>query len=461
MRLHGGAFDVVTTAVAAVASDDGKVYFLDLGRFKAVTPSSTLAGLGATVAAPTPVAVGTAGASRRLWIQDQDDETGVVFAADDAAAAEIGRTPGWTRSAGWTVAYQGVLHPSLAAQPAEARLVGTTRWLALQVPHVTGDGRRVVSEVVRLWHPAFGVRATGAGGDGDIVEIPTATIEGCASAYTTRGIETPPTSLDARVDALLPPTADYPGGALGLGEEPAPAGEAPEATEARAECFAKIGATDTRVTATLRARGLVLTSLALGYAGRPAVGALYRLAYPAASGDDEDDLAGTCPLVDWDGRFPVPPELACDDACRVTCEPAVLARKARRVHNNFEDCAFDPSQQAGCSTLYGHLTLPNADGPALAFRVGVQERGATDAAWSPAPASAAVRGMALALTTQSGADLLSAPATGSLYLASGAIAFDRSLVNAAAGYRFLVSYTADVVLDASPHVNPLDAVVIR
>jgi hypothetical protein len=70
--------------------------------------------------------------------------------------------------------------------------------------------------------------------------------------------------------------------------------------------------------------------------------------------------------------------------------------------------------------------------------------------------------MSLSIGTTGGDTPLSAAAaTGSPYLASGAIAFDRSTVNAAAGYRFLVSYTADMVLDASPHVNPPEAIVIR
>jgi len=45
--------------------------------------------------------------------------------------------------------------------------------------------------------------------------------------------------------------------------------------------------------------------------------------------------------------------------------------------------------------------------------------------------------------------------------ASGAVAFDRSPFKAEDGYRFFVSYPADLVLDTSPSVNPAAARVIR
>jgi hypothetical protein len=454
MRLYGGTNLMATTAVAAVASDDGKVYFLDLGRFKAVTGVSTLAGLGATVAAPTAVDVTTATGpvQRRLWLE-RDDGTFVpdlAAGAPDVAAAAgvVGRTPGWTRTASWTVTHQGVLGADLATRSAQAGLVGPSRWLALQVPYGTG-----LAEIVKVWHPAFGVRATGASGDGDIVEITTATIDGCASSATT---------LDARIDGLLAPTAEYPGGALLLGEEPAPAGATAEEIAARLDCFTKIGTTDTRVTVSLRARGLVLVSPTVGYAGRPVPGVRYELAYPA-EGEDALVAPTACPLADWDGSYPLPPALlACDEVCRATCERAVLARKARRVHHNFESCDT-PGSPADCATLFAGVTLPNAVGPALAFRVGVQEKADAATDWPVADTGAdGVRALSLSFGTAGGdAPPISPTVTGSPYLASGAIAFDRSPVSAAAGYRFLVSYTADMVLDTSPQLNPPEAVVIR
>ena len=91
-------------------------------------------------------------------------------------------------------------------------------------------------------------------------------------------------------------------------------------------------------------------------------------------------------------------------------------------------------------------------------RFGVQAE--TDAVWGSAPA-APVRGMSLALSTTGGEVPTAPTVAGSTYRATSAIAFDRSVVNAAAGYRFLVSYSGDLVLDASPHVTPTDVVVLR
>jgi hypothetical protein len=52
------------------------------------------------------------------------------------------------------------------------------------------------------------------------------------------------------------------------------------------------------------------------------------------------------------------------------------------------------------------------------------------------------------------------PASGTAQ-ASGAIAFDRSPFNAPSGYRFLVSFPADFVIDATPSVTPVSTYVVR
>jgi hypothetical protein len=458
MRLYAGSIEQTTTAVGLVASDDGKVYFLDLGRFKAVTATTTLRGLGATVATPTAVESSseTTQRRRRLWVHD----AGGVFVPDLAtgtadlttAATLVGRTPGWTRSTTWTMSYQGEL-PDLASRAAEAGTdAGGSPWLALQVGY--GTPRRL-AEVVKLWHPVLGVRA------GDIAVIKAAGVPGCVG---TPPPGTPDTALEESIQrefelpiaALLPPSAEYPGGAVSLS---APVAASPETLAAWITCHEGLTSSTgilTRLSATIRAGGFVVTS-GVGYAGRPqevAPGSwAYALEYPA---EGEDALAAACPLVDWDGTS-APPLLACDAACRDTCERAVLARKARRVHNNFEDCSTDGDEAwrtGECATRFGSPTSPVFDGPAVSFRVGVQE---VDAGAGTEP----VRGMSLAVSTAGGETPFAPTVTGSPYLASSAVAFDRSTENAAAGYRFLVSYTGDMVLDTSPHSSSPDVVVLR
>ena len=151
-----------------------------------------------------------------------------------------------------------------------------------------------------------------------------------------------------------------------------------------------------------------------------------------------------------------PPLTSCDEGCRTTCERAVLARKARRVHNNFEICSTDgdTAWETECNARYGTPTSPVFDGPVVSLRFGVQD---VDTGAATAP----VRGISLAISTTGYTPLVPAIATGSPYLASSAIAFDRSPIVPAAGYRFLVSYTGDMVLDTTPQGTPAEAIVIR
>lgn len=468
MRAFGGASETTTTGVGVVASDDGKAYFLDLGRFKALTAGTTLGTLAALVV--TPGAIDTASDAtelrRRLWIQDPGTGAFVPDLATGnpdlaAAAGLVKRTPGWTRTSSWTISYQTEL-PGLAGRSAEAGADAGGPWLAMQVGY--GTAPRRLTQVVKLWHPALGVRAgdvaviKAAGVPGCVGTPPPGTPAGTAEADVRREFELP-------IASLLPPTADHPGGAVSLS---APAAASPETLAAWTACYEGLrsaGGILPRLSATLRAGGFLVTSTALGYAGRPQEDApgswSYALAYPAP-GEDEDTLAAACPLVDWDG---VAPTIAtCDAVCRATCERAVLARKARRVHHNFESCET-PDGPAECAALFGGVTLPGGDvvdelgvtrpGPVVSFRFGVQE---VDAGAGVDP----VRGLTLVLSTAGGeTPLFPALTTGSPYLASSAVAFDRSTVVGAAGYRFLVSYTSDMVLDTTPQLNPPEAVVIR
>ncbi len=468
MRVFAAGLEQATTAVGVAASDNGKAYFLDLGRFKALTVSgSTLAALGATAVVPAEVDTSTDSAitaRRRLWFQDA---SGAFVAkntagADDLATAvkTIDRTPGWTRSTSYTVMYQGALAPAVTGHTAEAGLDGGSGlpWLALQA----GSGTASVSDAVRLYHPAFGIRT------GDLVVLKAKNIAGCTGTKppgTPAGtaVAADAMEFEATVGGILPPAAAYPGGAVLLS---APGAGAPQEWT---DCFTALqnaisaGGIASRLTATIRAAEFVATSFAIGYVGRPvhvevspgvyANQWAFTLAYPASG--DEDGLAAACPVVDWDGALSTAP--ACDGACRAACEPALLARRARRVHNAYEDCAIaDPAltdeTRAACVERYGAV-MPSY-GPAVAFRFGVEEV-------DPGAETGPVRDMSLTAGTTGGETPLYPTFTGSPYLPSAAIAFDRSTVAADAGYHFLVSYTADLVLDTSPHVNPPQVGLLR
>jgi hypothetical protein len=70
--------------------------------------------------------------------------------------------------------------------------------------------------------------------------------------------------------------------------------------------------------------------------------------------------------------------------------------------------------------------------------------------------------MTLLVQTSSGVLPLAGRGTNtSPYGANDAVPFDRSFWLPVAGYRFLVSYPADFVLDTTPSETPVDAVVIK
>jgi hypothetical protein len=440
MRLFAGPTARVTTAVGLVPTDDGgRAYVLDLGRFA----------LASTVASPILTQATVAEGAyddqdRRLWIQKED---GTFAATTTEASAEVTVTPGYTTDEAWTVTYQGVL-PELGSRAAEAgTLAGGDVWLALQLGDGPAAGPRTLNEVVRVHHPSIGVAA------GDLVVIQARAIDGCAGTLPPGSAEgsAAPREFEVVVAEVLPPDGPYPGGAVRL--VPPVAGTDPEEW---VTCFdaleAAIASSDgvaTGLLATVRSGGLMLVGSRAGYAGRPRLGERYVLEYPSAT--DEDALAALCPLADWDGALPADPAavtcggLPCD---RAVCESLVLARKARRYHHVSEDCGTDQA----CIDRWAAYDLPVANGPTLGFRVGVQPAGAT-----------AARGMAIRLQSISGAVPLSArAASGSQSNANGAVAFDRSAYGTpAAGYRFLVSYPADQVLDVTPSVNPPEALVIR
>lgn len=456
---------LATTAVGAVVADDGSIHFLDLGRFKEGSLTSVP---GSSKAAATEPRT-----DERLWLQ----KLGVVpaefvdtkvIATDLAAAvaAAIPTAPGWTPTETWTVAYQGGL-PNLAQRRAEAGRDGVGNvWLAVQ----TGlPGAK--TQVGRLFHPSLGVKV------GDIVVIQAAGIDGCTGTAPpgtpAASLETVPKEFEVSIGAVHPPDAARPGGFVTIGPRAQLTDEAvpdPAWTACLGALGTKIdgapGGVATGLVASFHAGGLVLTGKDLGYAGRPEFGIEYDdlqyRYYPDPVNNptlslDEDQLAASCPLADWDGSFPAPPGVldcggaGCDPA---RCEALVLSRKARRVHHLSETC---PDQ--ACTDRYPGVTFPFVNGPAVRFQVAAQN--------VPAPGTPVVRrrgGLTLGFTTLSGSLGLIAKG-GAVTAPGGAIAFDRSPYRGAegqaAGYRFYVSYLAGLVVDVTPHVYPASSVVIR
>jgi hypothetical protein len=149
----------------------------------------------------------------------------------------------------------------------------------------------------------------------------------------------------------------------------------------------------------------------------------------------------------------------------------VLARKARRLQNIGEDCSTDGADTAACavgSTSNGVTVparwppatypFPIVNGPVLAFMLDVQLKPGSPATATTDP----IRDMNMLISTASGVFPLYARSSTAPYGASGAIAFDRSVwTDPVAGYRFYVSYPANVVLDATPSQNPPAAIVIQ
>lgn len=432
MRLAPASGAVATTAVGAVALDTGAVVFLDLGRWKVANDAAILtAGTSVTPSSrfrDVPVDAGTPTVQQRLWLKSQAAGPGDPFLGAEQGADGVTVTPGYTRNDTFSVTYQGIL-PELSQRSAEAGRDDATGqvWLALQTGDAA-DGR--ILERVEIAHPRLGV-AVGAGDAGDIVQIDATLLPACLARLEAPGRAggSNDRRFEARAAAFLPPTVDHPGGALLLEKEADPD---------FAACYDDLAATipaggrrvATRLLATLRAHGLVMTSAALGYAGRPTLGETFALAYPAPPGD-EDALTG---------------------------EEQVLARKARPHYHVSEQCpAPVEGTEDTCRARWPDLTFPLPIGPVIRFHVDLERVPPPPAGETPAP----LRDSVLQLTTASGVAPFSArPGSGVSSHPTGAIAFDRSpFTDGAPGYRFLVPYASDVVLDAAP-ANALAAPVI-
>ena len=393
MRLAPSAAEIAaTTGVAVAAGEDRKVHFLDLGRFKVASATAAPVAAAATAGSSveelgTRISIQAIGAGNQVFPENP--------------AAEIRLTPGYTPDEAWRVAYQAIL-PGLEIRAAEAFAIDADHVrLAIQI----GDGNpgdpacthapcagRVVSQVARLYHPALGVVAgdtvLAEPADIAVIRVKVGGTELCAGAPPLGGPTGPdvPKEFEADVTGILPPSAGSPGGELALARRTPRTLELPPdaaTLAAWSTCFDSLAAAATTglkgLVVTIRSGELVLLGNTRGYAGRPVFGAEYTLEYRAAAGPDEDALAASCPLADWDGELPAPPGvLDCNGAgCdRAVCERLVLARKVRRTHHLAEDCRNDQA----CLDRYPGVTFPVVNGPALRFQVGneIVDTSATD-----------------------------------------------------------------------------------
>jgi hypothetical protein len=215
---------------------------------------------------------------------------------------------------------------------------------------------------------------------------------------------------------------------------------------------------------------MLAVGAATGYAGRPDV---VRAADLAASSEfalqyeDEDALGAQCPLLPWPADWKTaPPEFAaCDAACRLACERLVLARRSRRIYHVSDQCSTSPDD-ATCRETWSGVDadgnalypFPRANGPVFAFRLGYR---GSQAEGDQLPADdrtlwADLRLMQVSFTTRNGlAPSYRIPTTSSSTTASvlplGVSTFDRSTIagKEGEGYRFLVPYANEFVLDFS------------
>jgi hypothetical protein len=331
--------------------------------------------------------------------------------------------------------------------------------------------------VARLYHPALGVRV------GDIVTFEVDSLkrngvqcDGLAPPGTSADLaDSVPHEFETEITQLLAPGPAWPGGAVVLEprvkvndelelNDPADPPEWHACWDALLAALGTGGSVK-GLQVTVNAGRLLLVGNKVGYAGRPELGKEYVLRYKADPSDpqtptlppfatlDEDALAASCPLADWDGSLPMPPGIDCGGTgCdRDLCEDLVLARKVRRRHNLSEDCGTD----ATCQARYPGFTFPLVNGPALRFMV-IHERTATSTS------TALIRDVSLPvpLSTGSGIAQLGVNATGPTTQANGAITFDRSPYpdpssGTNPGYRFYVSYPGNQIADVSPSLNPV------
>lgn len=426
MRIFPAAGARHSTAVAAVASTNGALYFVDLGRWELPSDQRVASNVTASVSAAqgrAPAPTGGTALVDQWLVLERADGTVVEHADPEGLATSVTLTPGYTPSARWTATYQGEL-PGLRSRRAQAGSSVGGDWLALQVP---GSAAGTFTEVVRLWDPTLGVQLD------DVVVI-----DAQVASWLSAPASGTCTAFEASVAELFPPdSSTFPGGAVRL----APLAAHPEWDA----CVAALGDGATGLRATFRAGEYVLlkgTEPAAVHVGRPALDALFEVRW-----QDEAALASACtlpPAAPWQETLP-----SCDDLCRSACGDLVRARLGRRIGYVTDDCGGD------VACLARWPTQPPATGPALGFTLRLETA-------EPPP-----RDLSLVIDTSEGrAPFRAVPPAGVALEPRSVAVFDRSPHTQSAGLspagvRFLVPYAGGVVLDATPTVPGTGSVAIR
>jgi hypothetical protein len=415
MRVLTSAASRAATAVMAVTSTDGTVWFVDLTSWE--VPSHQVLQSSMAVSAgsyqPPPAAPPI---PRNQWLvlhagADPAHLTTAIKHNDlSGIAAAVTVTPGYTPVESWAITKQGVL-PNLSLRKAE---VGTDGGLALQ----SGGGR---GDVVRVWDPTLGIEA------GDIVVIDAVGVGTCGEFEAVVTSVEAPTTTPAR-----------PGGFLRLGYRVPAAGE-PDAARAdtwrscldQLNASAASGAFDD-LYVTIRAADYVLvrgTGVGARAVGRPRLDQFFQLTWGDETPGAAPDGCVLPPARAWPSTgFPDP----CNAACRARCSELVRIHHARRLSYVPEPC-LDP---AICGPSGRWPVWPDPTGPAIGFTLALE---------SSAPAH---RDLQLVLATSDGrlpdrATLL----TGATTNPRASVPYDRSRDATGGDMRFFVVYPAGHVID--------------
>jgi hypothetical protein len=395
VTLLPGTGATVTSAVGGVPASDGRVYILDLGRYSTVSDSVASVTRVTTASSNVPTAnlttfIGLAS----TFPPGSTPAIGRVPVIDQASLLHfIQVTPGFTPNETWAVTWQGVL-PALSGLSGVVVTSGADQFVAAQRPTTT-EPQKASDPASWLVQAEIGAPELGVH-DGDIVQVlcpgSAAFVEATVAAG---GVLQPGAPSPAGV------TTAFPGGALKLAAAACPF--------------------DGAATITVRASGLVLTGLALGYTGRPQLGQPFAL--------------------QW--RDETPFEGATDAASR---EALMLARKARR--QNYPSDLPCSQFQPGCYTGLPWLADPLAAGPVVAFvPTLVDTTGAAPLVTNLA------RDTALVFTTQASfAPMSRKPITGGA-APVGIISLDPSILpgdHTQDSVRFYVPYVDDQLFLMSP-----------
>ena len=430
-----------TNAVAMVTSNSGFVYWFDLSRWGPPSESQVVlssTGTHVSVASASQVAVPGANYQIGLWVDAPPlgGPSGFVTADPGTLPTAIDVWPGFTFSDWWSIGYQGLL-PSLAGRAGILTVSGSNVYAAVQTESdaVTTDPTNPAhwTAGANLADGTLGVRA------GDIVDLG----NGCETTIVGQPISPNTTSGSAPV-----PT---PGGAVNLSLAP---GCVPVPAVASGQLFLP-------TTISIRVPGLLLTSVTLGYLGRPAI----------SRTNDQSAIQSDTFGFSWRDERALAAQQTTNPLAR---EQVAIARKARRLfYSSDEPCPIagsgggsEGALSVGC---YGselkRLADPLAPGPVVRFRVGLTGPNPSD------PGSFPARGAGINFNTQIGLVQTSRrPISGGAQPA-GILFFDRTTparigTPQYSGHQndptfFFVPYGDDQVLLFSPSQSASESTSIR